>query len=154
MRKAGIKVGKASIKDIDKIAKVELGGGYHKNKKFNPLPMLKEIFQDKKEEIFIAKENNKIVGYIAIRKERHIYDLTLLAVLKRYQRKGIGRILIKHMLKSAKKNKIKKITLEVRNDNQKALSLYLQYEFIVVGIQKKKNMLKLKMRKTLNFKRD
>ncbi len=47
-----MKIEKAKPDDINDISKVELGSGYPKNRTFNPIPMLKQIFNDKKDNIF------------------------------------------------------------------------------------------------------
>ena len=143
-----MRVKKAGIEDINKIAKVELGSGYHK-KKFNPFPMLRKIFKDKKEEIFVAVKSGEIIGYIGLRIENRICEIALLGVLKKYQKKGVGKKLIKYILKICQENRLNKIILEVRNDNFKALALYLKYGFIVIGIRRIKGIIKLKMQKKL-----
>jgi len=144
-----MKISIATPRDIKDIAKIELGSGYHKNNRFNPLPMLKKIFKDKKEKILLAKENDKITGYIAVRIERKICEIALLAVLKRYQKRGIGKSLLKHILKIAKQKKANKVILEVRKNNKKALRLYHKYGFKVMGTRKIKNIIKFKMEKRL-----
>ena len=142
-----MKIKKAKIENINEIAKVELGSGYHKNKKFNPFPMLNEIFRNKKEKIFLAVENNLIVGYIAIREENKEVEITLLAVLKKYQRKGIGRKLLEYVLKLARKKKFKQVILEVRKDNSRAIKLYKKFDFVVVKSRKVNKIVKLKIKK-------
>ena len=146
-----MKIKKANLEDINKISKVELGSGYHKNRRFNPLPMLKRIFNDKKESIFIIKEKDKIIAYITLREDKNIGEVGLFAVLKKHQGRGIGRKLLRYILQIAKKDKLKKLVLEVRNDNLKALNLYLKYGFVVTGIRKIKNfkVTKLKMERVL-----
>ncbi len=145
-----MKIRKTDAKEINEIVKVELGSGYHKVGSFDPMPMLKEIFQDKKEKIFVATEKNKIIGYIGIRQEKQICELTLLAVLKEYQGKGIGKRLFEYALRIAKRNKSKKIILEVREGNLKAINLYRKQGFVVIGNRKVKKITKLKMEKEIS----
>ncbi|MEK6875526.1 MAG: GNAT family N-acetyltransferase [Nanoarchaeota archaeon] len=144
-----MRIEKAKSSDITNISKVELGSGYHKNRRFNPLPMLKRIFNDKKDNIFIIKEKGKIIAYITLREDKNIGEVGLFAVLKKQQERGIGRRLLKYILQIAKKDKLKKLVLEVRNDNLKALNLYSKYGFVVIGTRKVKNIIKLKMERVL-----
>ena len=138
----------AKKEEIDNISKIELGSGYHK-REFNPIPMLEKIFYDKKEHIFVFIEKDKIKGYIAVRIEKEFCEISLLAILKKYQKKGIAKKLIEYVLRFSKRKNIKEVVLEVRNDNIKALFLYLKYGFFIVGIKKFKGIVKLKMKKQL-----
>ena len=104
---------------------------YHKNKLFN----------------FIEKK--LVVGYIAILEENKEIEISLLAVLKKYQRKGIGRKLLEYVLKLARKKKFKQVILEVRKNNSKAINLYQKYNFVVVKSRKINKIVKLKMKKEI-----
>lgn len=142
----GIK--EAKIDKINEIAKVELGSGYHK-RKFDPVPMLKKVFRDKNEKIFVYIKKRKVIVYVGLRFEKKIGVITLLAVLKSYQKKGIGKKLVKKAISLFKKNKVRKIILDVRNNNVGALVLYLKSGFIAKQIKEKKEATKLRMEKKL-----
>lgn len=139
---------KAQRKDFEGLVKVELGSGYHKTK-FNPRPMFDKIFLEKKEILFVCEVGGKIVGYIGVNFHDEECEVVLLAILEKYQRRGFAKKLILKVIKECRKNNIKKIVLDVRNDNLKALYLYLNYGFIVEDIQRKAKLTKLRMIKIL-----
>ncbi len=66
----------------------------------------------------------------AILEEAHI---TLLAVHPDYQSQGIGQLLLINLLKKAWLRGLERATLEVREMNQVALSLYQKFGFQVAG---------------------
>lgn len=85
--------------------------------------------------IFFAAENKKFIGMTVcfisfstfkLKKLLNIHDII---VLPEYRNKGIGRKLMKHIERHAKKIKCGKITLEVRIDNKNAKLLYQSLGF-------------------------
>ena len=82
-------------------------------------------------------KNNKAVGYMGlwvILDEAHV---TNLAVHPDYQGKGIAHLLILSSLDYCYEEKIKYITLEVRQSNERAKKLYDGFGFKSLGIRKK-----------------
>ena len=78
-----------------------------------------------------SKPNLIALGcFWAILEEAHI---TLLAVHPDYQNQGIGQILLINLLKKAWLWGLERATLEVRETNQVALSLYQKFGFQVAG---------------------
>jgi ribosomal protein S18 acetylase RimI-like enzyme len=146
-----MKIEKAKPEDIEDISKVVLGCRNYKNRKFDPIPTLKKIFNDKKESIFIVKDKSQTIGYITLKADKNVGEIGYLAVLKKYQNRGIAKRLLKYTIRIAKNHNIKKLVLEVRNDNARALSLYSKQGFVVIGILKVKKfkITKLKMEKIL-----
>ena len=69
----------------------------------------------------------------AILEEAHI---TMLAVHPNYQRQGLGQLLLYALLKDASKRGLERATLEVRESNQTALSLYHKFGFKLAGRRK------------------
>lgn len=59
------------------------------------------------------------------------------AVFPEYRRKGFGRLLVEHASENAKNNNCSFITLEVRESNQSAISLYESCNFETLGKRKK-----------------
>ena len=81
----------------------------------------------------IYEIDNKIVGFINF---NYIYDeieLIYIYVDEKYRRKGIASILMNEMIKLNNK----KIILEVRESNLKAISLYEKFNFKKLYIRKK-----------------
>ncbi len=53
-----------------------------------------------------------------------------------FQRQGLGRHLMEHVLRQSRENKVKRIFLEVRISNQGALNLYQSMGFRQIGIRR------------------
>lgn len=69
----------------------------------------------------------------AILEEAHI---TILAVHPDYQKQGLGQFLLYSLLQDAFNRKLERATLEVRDANQPARSLYQKFGFKVAGKRK------------------
>lgn len=91
-----------------------------------------EELKDKKERIFILKENNELIGSVAIL-DNEIDDLI---VNKKYQGKGYGKKLLLYAINKMQNLKVEKITLHVAKWNEKALKLYENNGFKCVNIEK------------------
>ncbi|UXD21511.1 30S ribosomal protein S18 [Ignicoccus pacificus DSM 13166] len=94
---------------------------------------------------YVAEINGKIVGYLMaqkegrgrillnpipeITKEEPTIHLLSIAVLKKYQGKGIGSQLVKKLIEEALKEGIRYIYLEVRVSNERAQKLYEKHGF-------------------------
>ena len=78
-------------------------------------------------------ENEKLIGYVGcwhIFEEAHI---TTLSVHPDYRKQGVAQQLLFTVIDSCYKNKIKYITLEVRESNIPAISLYEKNGFKSIG---------------------
>lgn len=85
---------------------------------------------------FTALENDEVIGYIGmstVNDEGYIFNV---AVTGSQRKKGIGSALIGEIVTYCKKNNFAFVTLEVRQSNQKAISLYSHFGFIKVGERK------------------
>lgn len=99
--------------------------------------MFREELSGKCSVYCVAEENGKAVGYMGmwiLADEGHI---TNVAVGKAYRRCGIGGALIDHFIALAKEKKLCLMTLEVREHNMAAISLYAAKGFVPVGRRKK-----------------
>ncbi len=95
------------------------------------VPKPEQIFRDDEKKYLVAKEADKIVGYIGIEDiagEKHVINM---AVHPDCRRKGIGKSLIEKVINS---NDV--FFLEVRVSNLAARNLYEQYGFKNVGLRK------------------
>lgn len=72
-------------------------------------------------------------GYWGIAGEGYIYNV---AVKKEFQRRNIGIVMMKKLMKQAPDNGIGNFTLEVRLSNKAAISLYKRLGFEQAGIRK------------------
>jgi len=143
-----MKIRKVVEKDLEEIARIELNSGYHK-RRFNSLSMLRDFFENKRQELFVVTEGINYLGYIGINTDKKVCEIVFLSVSQKYQRRGVGKKLVKYVVSLSKKKKLKKVTLDIRNDNFEAMILYLKYGFVIVGIKRKDNMIKLVMEKKL-----
>lgn len=105
---------------------------YEEEKEF-----IKNIKESQTSNLFLAVQKDKILGAIGFngserRKRRH-YGTIGISVLKRYWGKGIASSLFKTLMIWAKENKIKKINLEVFENNIRAISLYEKLGFKLEG---------------------
>lgn len=85
---------------------------------------------------FVAKIDNKVIGFIGtwiIVDESHI---TNVAVHPNYRKLGIGSKLIESMLNYCKEKNCNAYTLEVRESNKTAISVYEKHGFVVDGVRK------------------
>lgn len=91
---------------------------------------------------FFAEENKKLIGMVAIsfskkEKTKHVCELVALFVLPEYRKNGVAKKLLDYFIKECKKNKIKKITLDIISCNTAAKKFYLKNGFKIVGVFKK-----------------
>ena len=83
--------------------------------------------------MLIAEEDSKIAGFL---NSTYLFDelnLNRIAVLKEFQRKSVGTLLMNNMLDFCKENGIKRVMLEVRKSNIPAQGLYNSFGFISLG---------------------
>ena len=83
--------------------------------------------------ILSYKENDKYVGFLIYQLLYENAEIIDIFVIDEYRNKGIGKALINKMLEN---KQIEKVTLEVKNDNKKAIMLYNSLGFKPVSIRK------------------
>ncbi|MBP6884495.1 MAG: GNAT family N-acetyltransferase [Candidatus Pacebacteria bacterium] len=97
------------------------------------LSSLQEVYIDSGGMIEVAKENGKIVGCIAVkRNEDDIAELKRLRVFPDYQGKGIGTNLFQDALDFCSKENFEKIIADTQKNNKKAISLLKKFGFFQV----------------------
>ena len=77
-------------------------------------------------------EEKKILGFVSFFHVKDEIEIIRICIIKSYQRKNYGSILINEI----KKLKIKKIFLEVSVENINAINFYLKNGFKKIGIRK------------------
>ena len=85
---------------------------------------------------FAAVEDNAVIGYIGMSvviDEGYIFNV---AVDENHRKKGVGSALIEALVTYGQKNNLCFITLEVRESNISARSLYSKFGFVKVGERK------------------
>jgi len=93
--------------------------------------------------LFFAEHKGKLVGMIGIEfdlrdKRLHVAKLYQVYVEQSWRGKGIGKMLLDHVLKFVQKNarRIKKIALAVNKTQLPAVKMYQSLGFEIVGLQK------------------
>lgn len=128
-----IEIREMTIDDVDAVFEIE--------KEQFIVPWTKESFiKDVTENFmaiyYVAVCDNIVVGYIGmwhIVTEGHI---TNVAVLKKYQGQGIGRMLVSKLIDVAHEKYMMGLTLECSTVNEKALNLYKSLGFNIEGERK------------------
>lgn len=85
---------------------------------------------------FVVKEENEIIGYYIFWQLFDEINIVKLSVSKKYQGRGIGNILMEDIFNRVKILGLKKIFLEVRASNDKAINLYKKHGFISKNVRK------------------
>lgn len=97
---------------------------------------LKEMFHTEGYCSFLAKEGEKVIGYVGMKMVLDEADITNVAVLPSQRKKGIAGKLLTQLLEEAKKQNLHSIYLEVRASNEAAITLYEHAGFKEVGQRK------------------
>ena len=94
---------------------------------------LKSEINNPNSKYFIAKLQNKIVGFVGIWFAYDDVHLMNIVTHKNFRNQGVGKKLLEHIISNIKN---KPLTLEVRSSNFPAIKLYEQFGFKKVGIRK------------------
>lgn len=95
-----------------------------------------DIFSYRDNYYMTAWEDGQIVGFIGLMAVAGEGDITNVAVLPSYRKRGIGDALVKSILSLAEEKNITKIMLEVRASNEAAIHLYEKYGFEFLCVRK------------------
>jgi ribosomal-protein-alanine N-acetyltransferase len=124
-----IVVGKMSETDLDDVVEIE--------KAVFADPWPKSAFKyDLKSEYAIlpvAKIDGKVAGYANLYYVEDELQIGNIAVAPTFQQRGIGALIMQHIVEEAVRLKIAHIYLEVRQSNEIAHKLYLKFGFVISG---------------------
>ena len=98
---------------------------------------LKKELQNSNSHYVVAKINNIIVGFAGIKTVLDEADIMNVVTKRNIRNSGIGSALFSAIIDYAKSNKVKKITLEVNENNLSAIHLYEKFGFIKIAERKK-----------------
>ncbi len=85
---------------------------------------------------FIAKiGDNTIVGFAGIKKILDEADIMNIVTRKQFRNSGIGAILFENLINFSKEKKIRKLTLEVNENNLPAIHLYEKFGFKRIALR-------------------
>lgn len=134
MEKFSIKICPMKKEDIDGIIAIEAStyGEHHWSRD----SFYSELSNNLAHYFCAFDENGTLLGYAGswlIVDEAHI---TNIAVSPDFRRKNVGEALLKTIIDSCYKEKVKYLTLEVRISNTPAISLYEKYSFKSLGTRK------------------
>ncbi|MBS7020745.1 MAG: ribosomal protein S18-alanine N-acetyltransferase [Firmicutes bacterium] len=98
---------------------------------------LEEISNNRFSHYFVYMKEQTVVAYIQYSIYYEKAELDDIFVLEEYRRMGIAKELLNCFINDCKLNQCENMTLEVREDNEEAISLYQAYGF--QGVAKRKN---------------
>lgn len=116
------------IKEIAKLEKICFSTPWSEN-------AIKEAYQNGTK-FFVATKDNKVLGYVGISAIIDEGYITNIAVFPAYRKQGVGSALLNHLFTFAKENALSFISLEVRESNHTAISLYKKFGFKTEGKRK------------------
>jgi GNAT superfamily N-acetyltransferase len=103
--------------------------------------MLSTELRNKNSHFYFAKHKGYTIGYLKINlgsaqtdiKDEEAMELERIYVLKQFQGKGFGRILLIHIIELAKSKGLKYLWLGVWEKNEKAIQFYTRHNFKFFG---------------------
>lgn len=99
--------------------------------------ILKDELNCSSSHYIVAKLNNDIVGFCGIKVVLDSADIMNIVVKKDFRNLGIGTALLNEIITLCSSLNLSSITLEVRKDNEYAISLYRNFGFETLGVRKK-----------------
>ena len=124
---------KMEIKDADSVYRIENQAFFEP---WSKKSLLKELESNSFLSHYVYEYEGRVVGfYIA----SHVLDeveIFTIAVDSAYQKMGIGKAMLAHLIDISKKRNDKEIWLEVSTKNIAAINLYRKFDFKIMGIRK------------------
>lgn len=105
-----------------------------------PIPWSKnafinEILDNGFASYYVALADGEVVGYAGIWTIVDEAHITTLAVSAGWQSRGVGSMLLEHLMARARAKGASRMTLEVRVSNVSAQKLYKKYGFVPCGLR-------------------
>lgn len=122
-----------SKNDIDEVLELK-AGEFQPN--WNRDMLVSELNNNPFAQIYVLKEENKIIGFLDFWITFETAQLANIAVETSRQRQGLGSLLMNEMLDICDKELCETISLEVHVKNQRAISFYEHYGFIKASVRK------------------
>ena len=86
--------------------------------------------------IFYNIKNNVACGFLVVQVVLDEINILLIATKESYKKQNVASELLEYLISFAEKNNIKKIWLEVKEDNTPAQKLYFKFNFNLINIRK------------------
>ena len=100
--------------------------------------ILKEEIESKNSYFIVGKnDSNEIVGFAGIKVIIDEADIMNIVTRRDFRQMGVASSLLEYLIDYAKSINLKKITLEVNENNLSAIHLYDKFNFDNIGIRKK-----------------
>ncbi len=87
--------------------------------------------------IIVGVEGDEVVCYGGFLQAEDEADVLNVAVKRELRGRGLGKLVMSELISLAKRNSVKTLTLEVREDNLPAIALYRGLGFETVGVRKR-----------------
>lgn len=123
----------AEEKDLDSIFRMEQSRIQNCPSKYEDLC---SYLKNPNMELLELLSEQNVIGYIILRYELDEAEIDEIAICKDSEGKGIGTFLLQKSLQHLKEKAIKKVYLEVRKKNSKAIKLYERNGFVSYRIRK------------------
>lgn len=117
------------VKEISKLEAVIFSDSWNED-------VINEMLENDFNYIYVALENENILGYYCMQFIADEGELTRIAIAPDFRKQGIGNMLIKHMANECATKGCKKVFLEVNEKNSNAYSLYKKNGFYVISQRK------------------
>ena len=130
--KNDITIQRMNICDIDKVKDIEK----RQNIDILPYSCIAYDLQNDCYKYFVAKVDNEIVGYIAIKILFDSADLLSIVTDSNFKRCHVATTMLEYVIEYLLNNNIAEILLEVRKSNIPAISLYEKFNFEKISVRK------------------
>lgn len=151
-----MKIRRATYKDVKDIVDIEWQSGYKWNNNYKEcLKLVEKIFREGYCEVYIMENSKDKIGYtgISFDVKKKICYINYMAVKKKYQGKGMAKLLKQKQIAEAKKKKMKYLETTVWAKNFPMIALNTKQGFYVTDIKRryyKNGDDKIRMRKNLD----
>ena len=82
---------------------------------------------------WLVREGRWDIGYVCFQRVEHEAEIYRIGVVPTWQGRGYGRWLLKHFLDWARRHRVSRVLLEVREGNQPAVALYESAGFMLAA---------------------
>ncbi len=127
--------------EIQRMTESDVDGVAELDKQCFAKPWSRRSFEDELKNslavYFVASEGSTVIGYCGFWQVAGEGDITNIAVLPGYRRRGVGGRLLGRLIDEAEALGLGSLTLEVRRSNETAKRLYRKYGFEQVGERKR-----------------
>ena len=127
-----IKIYKMTLSELNKLSSILVSDFDD----FWSYSILKDEINSENSYYIVAKFKNEIVGFAGIKVLLDEADIMNIVTKKSYRNKGIGSILLQHLIDLSYNLNLKQMTLEVNESNLSAISLYKKFDFKKIGLRK------------------